>query len=317
MNRAFPPRGARPFAATQPTYPFANRVLKERFLDLVRQRLGRDGASVIVRGGVACVEGSPAMHGLTNLAQVCHQHSTTAWPRLVDEHFDKSETERVAHHVQTAFDDDAGPDLERFGLRIQAADCLPDEILSTIVHRVDLPGTITMLVVDVGESVMPVPTLFADEWGFAVEELFARAVANLPKLCSARWEVLRVPLDDGIAVDLLGNDFYAAASILRPEPFLPRLGEHGNLIALPSREVLLSWPIEAAVLPRAIEAMVAMARGKFHDGPGSITPHLYWRTPAGEFQLQQDAIDGGRARLAPSPEFAQLLAELLGRGSGG
>lgn len=310
MHRARPPHGARPFAAHAPVYPFASRLLKERFLDLVRRRLGRDGARVVIAGGVARVEGNPAAHGLTNLAQVCHQNSTTAWPMLVDEHFDKSEPERMLAKLQMAFGSGSGPKFDRLALRIQAEDFMPAHVLATLVHRVDLPGTVTTLVVDVGESVMPLPLPIAEEWGVPADELFERALANLPRLCQARWQRLVLPYDTAVEVDAFCGDFYSAASLLRPQPFLPRGGEHGHLFVVPAREALVSWPVGAAGLPRAIEALVAIGRGKFEDGPGSITPHVFWRTPAGDFELQQGAIIGGRAQLAPSPAFAQLLARL-------
>ena len=69
----------------------------------------------------------------------------------------------------------------------------------------------------------------------------------------------------------------------------------------------MARPLASVQAPQPQERLAV-----YEDGPGSITPYLNWRTPGGEFELQQGAIVDGRARHAPSPAFAQRLATLAG-----
>ena len=61
-----------PFRPIPPVYPFRDRELRNRFLQLVRERLARGGRHVVIENGMARVEGEFCVHGLSNLAGTCH-----------------------------------------------------------------------------------------------------------------------------------------------------------------------------------------------------------------------------------------------------
>ncbi|MEZ6037879.1 MAG: hypothetical protein R3F29_10390 [Planctomycetota bacterium] len=298
---------SRPFDATLPSYPFHDPADKRRFLRLVRDRLGRGGHRVVIRDGAALVEGHPGWHSLRNLAQTCRQHPPAEWPRLVDHHFDLSDRLSTPEVVGDVFGGELDHQLDRVGVRIHPEEFVASGLGQHVLHRCDLPGTVSTLTLDVGPSVMQLPPLVAREWGLAEDELFARALRNLDALCTARWRRLSVPYGHGVELDVLCDDFYAAACALRPRASLPRVGRHGNLLAIPTRELLLSWPLDDLRTMHAIEVMVGMSCQAHRDGPGSIVPDLYWRGPDDRWERQRAAFPGGRVQLSPGPGFAALL----------
>ncbi|MCA8975104.1 MAG: hypothetical protein KDC98_10300 [Planctomycetes bacterium] len=304
------PRGTRPFSQRPAVYPFGDRSRKDYFLQLVRDFLGASGQRVTIRDGTATVDGSPFVHGLQHLAQTCHLSPMAEWPTIVADHLARSDTAKVRAAVTGLFENGYAQSADSLSIRIYPHDFVDDETWPHFVNRRDLPQTRTTVVLDIGASVMPVPTPIAEQWGVPRGELFDRGLQNLARNCKTPWQTLYLPVDSGIAIDVLSDDFFAAAHVLRPDSNLPRLGHHGNLIGIPARNVLLSWPIDTAPTPLLLEALLAMTCGKHRDGPGSITPHLFWRTRSGDFLLQQGTNADGHSRLAPSPEFVDLLARL-------
>lgn len=302
----------RPFAPLPPVYPFHDRRRRDRFLELVRDHLGRGGRKVIIEAGVARVEGDNMLHGLTNLAQMCHQSPPETWPRIVAEHLEKSDRGRLEATalglMASSFEQVAG----QLAVRMHAEHYLPIDRRQHIVHRVDLQGTISVLVIDIGPSMLAVPTPIAEQWGVPVDELFERALENIVRANRGQWSTLALPPSGVAILDALDGDCYATSHVLRRDAFLPRTGAHGNLIALPTRGSLLSYPLDVPLKLRAIEELLMFTTWAFHEGPNSITPHLYWRTPDARLLLQQGSNERGRVRFAPSPEFVELMMRLQG-----
>jgi len=303
---------SRPFAPLPPVYPFHDRRCRERFLQLVRDYLGRGGRTVIIEAGVAQVEGDSQLHGLTNLAQTCHQAPPEAWPRIVAEHLAKSDRGRLEATVEGLAEGGFEQVAAQLAVRIHPESYLPISRRPHLVHRVDLPGTFSVLVLDIGPSMLAVPTPIAELWGVPVGELFDRALANIARANQGRWSTFALPPSGVCILDALDGDHYATSHVLRRDAFLPRTGEHGNLIALPTRGALLSQPLDGPLSLRAIEELLMFTTWSFREGPNSITPHLYWRTADGRLSLQQGSSEGGKVRFAPSPEFVDLMARLQG-----
>ncbi len=296
------------FDPEPPTHQFADPLHEDLFHRLVREHLGRDGKQVDIHDGCARVQGSEVTHGLNNLAQMCHLAAPSQWPEIVRRHLDKS-NDRALDAMRTAMHDDYEANADKLVVRLRSKHFLVDAAQYNLVHRIDLPHTCSLLAIDLGPSVMPVPAPVAATWGKPIPELFDRAILNLKHCCKARWSQLAIP-PGRVWFDLLHGDFHAPSHVLRQDVFLPRVGAHGNLIGLPAAGVLMSYAIDAMPAVATLEAMLAISTGKFQDGPGSITPHLYWRTQKGAFHVQQGANRDGRMQFAPSPEFVALLARL-------
>ncbi|MBK8097210.1 MAG: hypothetical protein IPK26_08885 [Planctomycetes bacterium] len=302
----------RPFAPQTPVYPFVDRRTRRHFHDLVRSVLGRDGRRVVIEDGVAVVDGQPGQHGLANLARLCHEAPREQWPQLVAEHLGLSDVEAITRRTGNLLDQPFAVIRRHLGVRLYQEQHLSSAMAGQFVERVDLPGTSTVVVVDIGPSMLLLPTLVAQTWPVPTAELFVAGIANLTHLTKLHRSSLLLGTKPAVALDVLSGDNFASSHVLAPEQVLPRLGAHGNLLAVPTRDVLLSLPLDDGLSLWAVEAMLVMARGRFDDGVGPISPHLFWRRPDGGFERQQGNHEpgAGRVQLAPSPAFAELLARL-------
>src|SRR5262245_57673898 len=214
--------------------PFANHGLKNRFLRLVRTHLGRSGGTVSIANGAARVDGDPMVHFLANLAQACNLLPEQEWPQAVAAHFAKSDPERWRGEVAAVVEGGFAAQADRLVVRIYPPDALSARMSDHIVQRIDLAETVTVLALDLGPSLMPVPRPIADSWQVPDAELFDRALDNLERNSRAHWSQLAVPTLRELRLDLLDGDFHAATHILRRNPGLPRVGRAGNLIGIPA-----------------------------------------------------------------------------------
>ncbi len=302
--RHIPNFANRPFQS-----PFRDTRLHARFRGAVLDYFAKRNRPVRLLSDLTLLEPDGARHGLWNLAQICRMNPVQSWPQLVAAHLDKSDRKVLTAAVQEltdgTFEDFAG----RLSIRIHPQELIDRNTRGAVVYRTDLPETISLLVLDLGESVTSLPVPIADQWGVPHEQLFARALQNLaaepcPNHASFIPGTPPVPFDT-----MIGG--HCTSSQLLCDGGLPRLGKHGNLVAVPRRDALLSLPIDHLPSMDPIEAMEVLAAVLYRTGPGSITPHLYWRTPDGQYQLQRTSQDEQGFHLAMTFDFGTLVHSLL------
>ncbi|MBM4062304.1 MAG: hypothetical protein FJ265_14580 [Planctomycetes bacterium] len=290
-------------------FPFPQRRDLARFRDTVLAWFRRRNRPVRFGPDLVATEPNGLQHGLVNLAQECSLAPAAAWPAIVGNRLGLSDPRRLQRTVQHAAEAPFADLAPRLFVRIYPAGHLPEAHLDQFVHRVDLEGTVTALVLDIGPSMLTVPRPFVAPWGQDDAALFARALQNVAAL-PAEWETSTLPGPAGAVLDHLCGDDFASSRALCPGA-LPRYGRHGNLLALGKRGLLSSWAIDAMADTLPIEGMALLAAAGFRTGPGSITPHLYWRAPDGRFERQQTSVDQHHVQVAPSPGFAAVWRELL------
>ena len=193
-SRRFQPDFPEP---TAPVYPFLDKERKNRFLDLVRRQLGKDGDSVTIADGVARVAGSPIAHGLTNLAQRCNLSPDDQWPQLVEEHFAKSAPRTVAAAAASLIGGGSEQNLERLVVRIYPHDHFQGPLRDHFVQRIDLEDTLTVLAIDVGPTILPVQRAVAGTWNLPEATLFDHALDNIARTSQAHWSRLSIPPTHG------------------------------------------------------------------------------------------------------------------------
>ena len=289
--------------------PFRDTRMHARFRGAVLDYFKQRKRPVRLLSDLTLLEPDGARHGLWNLAQVCHQNPLQSWPGLIAAHLDKSDRKFLTEVVEALADGPYENFADRLGIRIHPEQMLDKHTRGAIVHRTDLPETISMLVLDLGESVTGLPTPIAERWGVPTEQMFARALQNLATEPFTNHP-FSVPGQPPVPVDaMLGG--HCTSSRLLCDGGLPRLGKHGNLVAVPRRDALLSLPIDQLPSMDPIEALELLAAGLYRTGPGSITPHLYWRTPDGHYQLQRTSQDEVGFHLAMTFDFGTLVHSLL------
>lgn len=292
-------------------WPFASQELATEFEQLCRDALTKDGRDVRIVDGCAFVAGQPGKIGLHNLADICAQLPQATWPMTIAEHLALSEGTRV----QSLVDNLTGGSFEQLAeflvVRLYPPPSEGGFHQEDFVQREDLPGLHTVLAIELCGSMMSVPRPVADLWGVPDEELFARAMQNVAKFCEGQPCAMEMPRPVRSRFEFLEGGSYAAVGALRFDKLPFRVGRHGNLLGLPVRDSLISWPIDEWPSDELLGAMFAMAQGRNQDGPYPVSRHLYWRKPDGTFEAQRGMGQGARVRLAASIGFAQLRSRLF------
>ena len=254
----------------------------------------------------------PGHYGVVNLAQLCNQVPGDEWPLRIADHFDALAAAAKDHeqfNVRAAeFEQVKG----LIAVRLGDEPSLPTDKL--LVRR-DLPGTISYLVFDLPHSVESVPRDMPEKWGKGVEELFALGLANVKN--SVKPEIERVEIQSGVAFTAYsGESFFTASLALLLDELPEATGPHGTLVAVPHRHMLLFHRIENADVVHAVQRLGVLAINLDAQGPGSISPNLYWYRD-GRFTNLPFQIENEDFLFRPPPEFMEMLNGLgVGRKEG-
>lgn len=287
------------FRATVPS-PFATPRQGERFLSLVRAYFhDRRREATFCPERFAMIEGD-AFHGLVTLAQVCAQAPLSRWERLIRQHLDQNDTELLAAVLRRVFAQDYAELQPSLGVRLQPEDFLDGPLQQHLVCRTDLPGTVSVLMFDLGPSTCAVPAPLLQTWRKDRDACFAAALANL---AAAPHE--QQPWRDGPPGGVQLGGFCASSLALCSQRW-PVHGCLGTLFAIPTRDSLLLLPLDRTPEAVALRALALAAHAMFRKGPHSLTPHLYLRTPDGAVERQQIAVSGDSVQLASGRHFAAL-----------
>ena len=164
-------------------------------------------------------------------------------------------------------------------------------------------GLVEVLVAEVAGAVRSLPTAVVDGWGVARPELFVQA----------RRQVLdaglltRRELDlDGVVLTALESPSPFAATHVHWLPSYLDVPPAGALVALPTRHLILVAPLRTreATLAAA-QALLVNADRLWQDGPGELSPDLWWWRPP-----QLVLLPGTPTSLSPPPEFVEVLDAL-------
>jgi hypothetical protein len=280
----------------------------EEFIAAVEAELVGRGYTVSFTGdgGVDAQGGAnPGMYGLFNLGQVCHANPRADWPGLIRSHFAHLEASAQAH--------DGPIDLEtaRPLLRLRAyrlSDNRP-EVFERMI-RVPLAEDLVMaLAIDLPTTVRTTTQDDIDHWALPLDELVAIAASNMADEMRT-YERQTIPTKAGSTIEAsVGDTFFVSSQAYRFGDFVGD-APFGALIALPNRHLLL-WHVirDARATLDAVQAMVGIADGAYREGPGSLTPELYWWRDATWTRIPATVSKKGMD-IAPPDAFVALLNTL-------
>jgi hypothetical protein len=237
--------------------------------------------------------------GLQNLAQRCLHHPETGWANLIAEHFVS---------VLRAKDRDVDPsDFSRVAglikLKLYADEFPPSSLLRYTVA----PGIEAVLTVDLPDAVVSVSSEVAAGWGKSREELFALGLSNaLAEPC----DVDSLDAGEGASIRFFsGDSFYVTTRALQLDAWISRQHPHGALLSIPSRHALLLYPIESMEVVHVVGRMIFYTRSLFRQGPGSISPELFWWR-GGEVTLLPSREEDGKLVFSPTANFLDCIERL-------
>lgn len=287
------------------------------FLNLVEGQVAlRWGRLNIDDGVVRLLEVDPPRQmGLLNLAQACHAREQREWSRVICGHFEalaatEAESADLAERI-----DDFESIADQLAIRIFPEEYFGPDMLQRVVSRVDLEHTNTALVIDLPSCVKTVDRDDTAGWRRTASQLFSRALENVYKLNPV--ERSSQELGEGRSCHVFfGEHFYVASHVLLLDRYADCLGRHGALVGVPHRHSFFCFPINDLNVVTALQELIPVAHGMFRDGPGSITPCMYWYHDGQFLNLPYELDDRG-IHFNPPPDFLALLNSLSASGSEG
>jgi hypothetical protein len=246
----------------------------------------------------------PAVYGLSNLAQVCHQVERSAWPRTISMHFDNLLSAEAASDTLADYAV-AEPLLK---VRVYRPTELPPEAIAKMVTTPLAPDLIGVLVADLPTTVQTLGRELVSGWNVPIDQLFGIATQHMADE-AATYDTSEVDLGGGAkARALSGESFFVGSQIIRFRELAGPLPQ-GALVVIPTRHILLWYPIGTAEATiRAVNTLIALGINLYGQGPGSLSPSLFWWH--GALSILPASAEGGKVQFAPPDEFVELLNSL-------
>jgi hypothetical protein len=291
--------GSREWASSRG--PYGGDGALDSLVVLVSENLGY--ACRRVPGDVMLLEGANRLHvSMRNLRQLARQVPRDDWPALVSDHIST---------IVTAIEEPL--DLSDFELaqHLLRTRIYPAEADNGILAaRPFAPGLIEAVVVDTPTTVRTVTIDEMEEWPVSGDALFVLGRANVRSDGSLQAD--DQALGNNVRVTVLhGWTFYAATHLAWLDEYLD-IGPYGALVVVPSRSLIAAYPIRArafereAVVRTAAAQLQAHAQQAYEEGPGSLSPHLFWWR-AGGLTLLETRFDG-EALMLPRDFLAAMSA---------
>jgi hypothetical protein len=245
------------------------------------------------------------VYGLVNLAQLCHQIDPGRWPETVRTHFPGMDEARASEGRL----DDWPYARETLKDSVHRRSDLPPPTRENAVTTPLAPDLVGVLVHDLPTTVRTVGRAQAPGWPEPIDALFGIALEHLAVEAEA-MERTQIDAGDGVALTaLVGTSFFVASEVLRLGDLAgPRAP--GHVVSLPNRHHLVWHTIGSmATTIQSINVLGPMAAAMYEEGPGSVTPEVFWwhdgaLTPLGA------RLDGRTFVVAPPQAFVDLLEEL-------
>ena len=238
--------------------------------------------------------------GFFNLAQVCRQVPRRRWRETISQHLDRILNVGVAAESAT---NALVQDFERARSQLKVR-LYPTEMAGTdsTVSRQIAEGIQAVLVFDFPESVVGVLRENIAGWNCTDEELFEIGLANVK--AEGESKPIKLPGGDGASVFGLFDDssLFTATRALFIQDYLSADLELGAIVAIPNRHAVLFHPIVDAKTLGALGSIIPAAIGMYQQGPGSVSPHVYW-WQNGVFQRQPTVTTPEGMHFNPTEEF--------------
>ena len=150
-----------------------------------------------------------------------------------------------------------------------------------LVTRVDLPGTVTMLMLDLPGTFSAVPQAGTAQWHQETAALFAQAQANVNKQAVQKvTKDFDGPNKQKLTFHFLGNEDYAASYALDLGADAPEMvGEWGSAVAMPNKGLVSICPISRARpldFVQYIQLSQAAIAKAYQEHAQPVSPDFYW-----------------------------------------
>ena len=245
--------------------------------------------------------------GLTNLAQLCHASPTDTYPEVIASHFDALVAGRGDRALAGQLGNDLAAARPVLRLRLYARDTFVEGAEQFVLR--DVADDLTaVLCYDLPSNVVTVTAETLPRWGVAAEELYYQALANQRR--TERAPIEEIDVGGAVVRAMTGDSYFVASNLLLLGDFIGDEPPLGVIAAVPNRHTLVWHPITDPSALRALDAMVVMAASLYQEGPGAISPHLYWWRD-GALRTLPTRETEEHYEFVPPDEFVDEVLEVL------
>jgi hypothetical protein len=254
-----------------------------RFRGYVVEEFAQQGLTVVAEPGQVRTADGLAF-GLYDLAAKCHAvgRRSRLWRTVIGEHIEVAlRAAAKPHPVQSA--DQAELEVHA-RLRLWDATRMDPVERARYGYATEIaPRVVELLVYDDEDSVLPLSDGLLER--FDIRAVRAAALHNLllepVDEHDLLTEGLRGPGDGTRLHVLFGQSYYVASKALVMRHVLSTLfGDrdypHGVLVAVPGRHLMYLHPVESPSVVPSLNTMAYLARQRYRDEPGALSPEVYW-----------------------------------------
>lgn len=285
-----------------------------RFIATVRAELSTRGTAFEVSDSERSIRipGStgPQVLGLLNLAQRCHQIPPENWSETVRRHFDTllTGTPQAAEFLET-LEADFQRAKEYLKVRIHPTGYAAG--LGATVSEPLAEDLISVLVYDLPDQVASVHPNHVAKWGVPQHDLFQLGLRNVRD--TGLLTPQRIDLGEGAYLDHYEDleDYFGASHALLLHEYFNPLPELGILLSVPHRHGMVVHPIRNRSARVSLNALLYYTPRLYEQGPGSITPSIYWYHAGCLTQIPYETGANDTIKLhAPEIFYEQVLAKI-------
>lgn len=241
------------------------------FISLVEDDLAVRGITTDVRDGEFTYE--EAVFGLSNLAGSVIGVPEADWPDIIAAHLDLvlSVGSTDDNGVSDDWDDARG----QLRIRMKGAD-EATQVPSLVYEQISF-DLYALVVVDFPDRVLTVNEELVETWGVTTAEVLAEARANTLTWMRDEGDFVTetVELDSG-DVELSGTTFFGGSAALFMDELVPQDAGYGAFVSVPVGDLVMLHVIEDSSAGTVLQDMFVLAGLVWADGPGSVTPEIYW-----------------------------------------
>ncbi len=271
------------------------------------RRAMTDGSSA----GTSRASGKLHRFGLWNLMQVCAGTPREEWAGTVAAHLDSV---RRAPATEQRYSERLGSlaaARDHLVLRVFDQAHLPEDVQRESVARREVPGLVTIVVVDFPETCRSLQRKEVAAWGVSDDEVWAAAMSNTPRMANAETRMMG---DRESPIRLLSGDSIYVASLIHSIQSVPEAtGVYGGFVSVPTRSVLMALPFDGAEAMQSLALFIGMTNQIEAMGPGSVSSRVWWSDRDGMAEISYRLKDR-QIEIDGMPKSLQQLLISLGSG---
>jgi len=244
------------------------------FYDAVEEYLESQGHTLEIKNGYAILQSGKAKIDLRNIAQDCRQTEEGHWRVIIENYF--RQIESIRENAFSVGDKPFAEVADLLAVRLWPNGTLQNVGAGNLIYREDLEGTISTLVLNLPDSIQAVTPQMATSWEKSKDELFNIGFDNVFAHCKP--DIAETVLAGDIKTVTLSNnnDFLTATHVFFIEKYPNCIGKYGSLVGIPLRDIVVCYPINDNQIARAIQVLVPTIKDVYVEGPGSVSPYVYW-----------------------------------------